>query len=405
MAIQLLFYRLGLLFYQIGIGMASLLLPKAKKWISGRRQQQVPQLQGSIWVHCASYGEFEQGRPVIEALHEKYPETPLVISFFSPSGYEQVKPRFPQYEVLYLPLDSPAAARKFIAAIKPKVALFIKYEFWYYYLKTLHDQQIPTYLVSGIFRKDSIFFKPYGGLHRRMLRLFDHLFVQDDDSRQLLAKRGIDHVTVSGDTRFDRVTSIAQQANGLPEVEAFVGSQFCLVCGSTWPVDHKHLARLILQAHDAVFIIAPHEVNEASIRQVEAKIQEATIRLSELGKETKYSRVLIVDSIGQLSKLYRYASMAYIGGGFGAGLHNTLEAAVYGKPLAFGTNFQKFKEARELILARAATPVNSYEKFLGWFQAMRQNDEAVQKAGAAAARYVAEHTGATETVISNIKIK
>ena len=363
-------YDLIIHLYGYAISVAALFNPKAKQWIVGRKA--APSLTPSpnwgregvgatAWFHCASLGEFEQGRPVIEAFREAHPDCKIVLTFFSPSGYEVRKNYKGADHVFYLPLDTPSNAKKFVHLVRPSLVVFVKYEFWFRYLDVLYREKIPVYVVSAIFRPDQHFFRWYGGWSKKQLRKVTGFFVQDESSEELLRAKGIGQVVVSGDTRFDRVAAIAADAKPFPLVEKFAAGCPVFVAGSTWPADEELILKLIEEVGDRVkFIIAPHEVGVERVDALRDKIpnskfqianpEPGTILFSELTPENAASaNVLIVNGIGYLSHLYQYATIAYIGGGFGAGIHNILEAAAFGKPVIFGPNYEKFKEANELI--------------------------------------------------------
>lgn len=404
-----LIYRMALSLYQTGITLATPINPKAKAWVMGRKLQRKDPYKfpnGCIWVHCASLGEYEQGKPVIDALHRQYPATPLVVTFFSPSGYEVVKKRETPHNTLYLPMDSPGAAKRFMDLINPKLAVFIKYEYWYFYLAELNKREVPTYLVSALFRKDHIFFRPWGILQREMLRLFTHIFVQNEESAGLLKGININHVTVAGDTRFDRVLGIQQNPRELPVIERFTQNAFTLVAGSTWPEDEELLVKLINAYGDnpgIKFIVAPHEIKEAGILRLTMNIQPLTVLYSE-GTKVSLSdaRVLIVDSIGQLSHIYKYGQVAYVGGGFGKGIHNTLEAAAPGMPVIFGPEHQQFGEALGLLEHEAGFTIDTYEDLQTVFHNLVNNTPHLNAAGTAAREFVEQQTGATEKIMDRI---
>jgi 3-deoxy-D-manno-octulosonic-acid transferase len=357
-----LLYNFAIQLYFLAIWFASFFNKKAKLWINGRKERAFIRFTGSVWFHFASLGEFEQGRPVLEKMRALYPENKIVITFFSPSGYEVRKNTPLADAVYYLPLDTAANAREFMDTINPKMAIFTKYEYWYHFFKEASKRGIPLYIISGIFRPGQVFFKWYGGLHRKILSFVSWFFVQDENSAQLLRGIGINKVTVSGDTRFDRVWENAQQPRAMPGLAEFKNSQKIFIAGSTWPEDEKLVASLINEYPDWKFIIAPHEVTGEKI--------ERLMSLSPPGSTIKYSQLtahpdsyqnaphngnqtLVIDNIGMLSSLYQYGDIAYIGGGFGVGIHNTLEAAAFGLPVIFGPNYAKFIEANELIALKA----------------------------------------------------
>lgn len=399
-----LLYNIGITIYYVLVYLVSLYNNKAKLWIDGRKGQKVHQLKSSIWFHFASLGEFEQGRPVLEAIKQQYPAQPVVITFFSPSGYEARKNTPLADAVYYLPLDRAANARDFVNAINPVMAVFTKYEYWYHFFNELHTQHVPLYMISGIFRPGQVFFKWYGGLHRKMLKLVTWFFVQDINSKHLLHDLGITNVTISGDTRFDRVWANAQQPKELPQIAAFKNGQKLFIAGSTWPADEQLIAGLITQHPNWKFIIAPHEIGEDKINGLMSLLpKESTIKFSGLSNLKSDSSCFIIDNIGMLSSLYRYADIAYIGGGFGAGIHNTLEAAAFGMPVIFGPKFSKFKEAEDLVQLNAGFSINSQDG-LNAVASMLMNDEAARHAAALIAKdYVAKSVGATNTIMAYIK--
>jgi 3-deoxy-D-manno-octulosonic-acid transferase len=404
---MLLLYRFSLSIFYILMKFASLWHPKAKLWVSGRKhweeklRRKLGNIQSSVWFHFASLGEFEQGRPVMEALKKAEPETNIIISFFSPSGYE-IRKNYPLAKaVCYLPLDSPRNAQKFIELIKPKYAVFTKYEYWFYFFKTLHQQHIPLYLVSAIFRQNQVFFKWYGGFYRQMLDYISYFFVQNEESKILLNSLGITQVAVSGDTRFDRVAENAKKKIELKEIEAFCGSSKVLVAGSTWPADEELLNTIIESYPNWKIIIAPHEIAEANLQRLEKQLLGKTIRYSNLAANTFIlPEVLIIDNIGLLSSLYSYGHVAYIGGGFGKGIHNTLEAAAFGLPVIFGPNYQKFQEAKDLIELKAGFSISNQAELNDCFKLLQADTH--KEAGKQAKAYVDSHTGATAQIIEKI---
>jgi 3-deoxy-D-manno-octulosonic-acid transferase len=386
---------------------ASLWHPKAKLWVSGRQnwekelRKKVGKIESSVWFHFASLGEFEQGRPVLEALKKAEPETNIIISFFSPSGYEIHKNYPLALAVCYLPLDTTNNATTFIEIIKPKYAVFTKYEYWFYFFRTLHQKHIPLYLISGIFRKNQAFFKCYGGFYRQMLSFITYFFVQNEESKTLLNSLGITQVSVNGDTRFDRVAENAKNKKELKEIEAFCGSSKVLVAGSTWPADEELLNTIIESYPNWKFISAPHEIAEANLQRLEEQLLGKTIRYSNLEvHKLTLPQVLIIDNIGLLSSLYAYGTIAYIGGGFGKGIHNTLEAAAFGLPVIFGPKYQKFQEAKDLIELNAGFSISNQAELNDCFKLLQSDTH--KEAGKQAKAYVDEHTGATAQILEKI---
>jgi 3-deoxy-D-manno-octulosonic-acid transferase len=401
-----LLYNIGVKFYAILIYLASFFIEKARFWINGRKDQAFIRLKDSIWFHFASLGEFEQGRPVLEQLKALYPNNKIVITFFSPSGYEVRKDTPLADAVYYLPLDTADNARKFIDAIQPKFAVFTKYEYWYHFFNEMHRREIPVYVISAIFRPKQVFFKWYGGLHRRILGFVKYFFVQDEQSKQLLQGLGIDNVIVSGDTRFDRVWANAQHPKLIPLVNEFKNGHKIFIAGSTWPHDEQLVEALVAEFPNWKFIIAPHEISEEKINKLIALLPSGSaMRYSAL--TTHHSpltihQTLIIDNIGMLSSIYQYGDIAFIGGGFGAGIHNTLEAAAFGLPVIFGPNYSKFKEAKDLIAINAGFSITNADE-LKSVTGMLINDEAFYDATSEKITvYVDEHTGATKAIVEYI---
>ncbi len=408
-----LLYNAGIRLYFVTIWLASFFNKKARLWINGRKEQAFIRYSESIWFHFASLGEFEQGRPVLEEIRRIYPADKIVVTFFSPSGFEIRKHTPLADAVYYLPLDTAKNAREFIDAINPKMAVFTKYEYWYHFFNEMHRRNAPVYVISGIFRPGQVFFKWYGGLHRKILGFVNYFFVQDEQSKQLLFDIGITSVTVSGDTRFDRVWENATHPKHIPAMDEFRNGHKVFIAGSTWPDDEKLVAPLVIQYPDWKFIFAPHEISEEKINTLIALLPiNSSIKYSQL--TTDYSpltihhspltahQILIIDNIGMLSSLYQYGDIAFIGGGFGAGIHNTLEAAAFGLPVIFGPNYTKFKEAHDLVDLKAGFSVND-EKELKAVTAKLINEEVFyEKASEEAAAYVKTHTGATATIIKMI---
>lgn len=407
----MLIYNIGMWLMVLGLRVLAIFDRKAQAGVAGRRgifdkiENTVAPGDKTIWVHCASLGEFEQGRPVIEAIKANHPEYKILLTFFSPSGYE-IRKNYPGADhIFYLPLDTPGNARRFVDTVKPDIAIFVKYEFWLNYLSCLRKSGCRTFIISAIFRRDSVFFKWYGGVFRRALKGFEKLFVQDDNSKKLLAGIGVGNVVVSGDTRFDRVADVRSSAVPVPAVAAFAEGHKTLVAGSTWPPDDELLLELARRHPDTRFIIAPHETAEERIEKLVSLCPEnKVVRFTRVGTEPipDHIQITIIDTIGILSSIYAYAGVTYIGGGFGVGIHNTLEAAVYGVPVAFGPNYGKFKEARDLISVGAATSVTGIEQLDAWLTSLWTDPELLRSTGHKAGEYVSSHTGATETILKNI---
>ena len=399
-------YRAALSLYKLGISIAATRSEKAKRWVLGRKKQQLHLLdipQGGIWVHCASLGEYEQGLPVIEALQRAYPSKPIVLSFFSPSGYEVLKARGTYAHLLYLPLDSPQNAQNFLDAIKPSLAIFVKYEYWYYYLQELHSRKVPTLLISAIFRSSSVHFKAWGVLHKQMLRWFSQIFVQDPLSAELVGALVNTAPIIAGDTRFDRVLSIMNSPVEVPFIQHFCDSSLTLIAGSTWPADENIVIDHFKKNRGQYkLIIAPHEISDGAIKRIEDMLGEHFMRYSHVSAPIADNiDVLIIDSIGKLSQLYKYGQLAYIGGGFGAGIHNTLEAAANGIPITFGPKYAKFQEAVDLIDKRAAFTISNASQYNKVMKNLMEQGVR-QQAGLSASSYVTSRAGATDTILKYI---
>jgi len=403
---MLLLYNTAIRLYFFIIWLLSPFNKKAKLWLSGRKNRALIRYQQSVWFHFASLGEFEQGRPVLERLRQLNPSDKIVITFFSPSGYEIRKNTPLADAVYYLPLDTPRNAREFIDAIQPKMAVFTKYEYWYHFFNELHVRGVPLYVISGIFRPGQVFFKWYGGLHRKMLSFVTHFFVQDERSEQLLRDIGINNVTVSGDTRFDRVWANAQGPKAIPGIEAFKNGRKLFIAGSTWPDDEKMIAAIVNDYPEWKFIIAPHEIDEEKINKLTDLLPAgSTVRYSEISNlKSQISNLpaLDIDNIGMLSSLYQYGDIAYIGGGFGAGIHNTLEAAAFGLPVIFGPNYSKFKEARDLVALQAGFSIIDETELKAIVRELVSNEAFYKLASKRIKIYVEEHTGATRAIVDHI---
>ena len=406
---MLLLYNLGIRFYYILILIASSFNKKASAWIKGRKHIKYQHFDNSAWFHFASLGEFEQGLPVLIAFKQKHANLPVVITFFSPSGFE-IRKNTPYADaVYYLPLDTAANARHFIGAINPSIAVFTKYEYWFHYFYELNRSNVPLFVISGIFRPKQVFFRWYGGLHRKMLGYVTRFFVQDEESKMLLDQLGITAVEVSGDTRFDRVWSNAQAPKSFPLVEEFTRGKKVLVAGSTWPQDEEFLAQLIRLQPDWKFIIAPHEIREEKIAVLLTLLPEGVAtRYSLLDsgsfKSSQFlaAQVLVIDNIGMLSSLYQYGQIGYIGGGFGVGIHNTLEAAAFGLPVLFGPNYERFKEARDLVASQLGFSIGNTEELQNVFMLLTQDDHALQAISQQVKDFVRYRTGATGLIMKYI---
>ncbi|WP_282125658.1 3-deoxy-D-manno-octulosonic acid transferase [Marinifilum flexuosum] len=409
---MVLFYNLSIRLYVLLIRIAAFFNPKAKQWVVGRKnvfaklQEAIHGEEDIIWFHSASLGEFEQGRPVIESFKEKYPNSKILLTFFSPSGYEVRKNYEGADYIFYLPIDFASNAKRFMDIVNPKMAFFIKYEFWHHYLKELKRRNVPTYIFSTIFRPDQLFFKGYGGFHRRMLSAFTHLFVQNQESVDLLNGIGLSNVTLTGDTRFDRVYTIATRSKALPKVEGFAQGKEVLIAGSTWPKDEENIIKYLNETKNSYkYIIAAHEVDEDHINNITSKIQKTWVRYTKATKEEiDAAEVLVIDCIGVLSSLYRYGTVSYIGGGFGRGIHNTLEAATFGLPVIFGPNYHKFQEAKDLIEIGASKYYENYSELKNLLDIFYENSEKRNYSGLQSKNYVDRMRGASDKILSEIQV-
>ena len=402
-------YNLAIIIYDIAVHLAAPFISKPRKMMKGHwvvyelLRQQLEKDARYIWFHAASLGEFEQGRPLIEKIRAKYPDYRILLTFFSPSGYEVRKNYRGADIVCYLPFDKPRNVKKFLDLVNPCMAFFIKYEFWKNYLDELHKRRIPVYSVSSIFRRGQIFFKWYGGTYRNVLRNFDHLFVQNERSKRYLAKIGINRVTVVGDTRFDRVLQIREEAKDLPLVELFKNNTMTFVAGSSWQPDEDLFIEYFNQHPEVKLIIAPHVIDENHLVEIIRKLKRPYVRYTRADeKNVRKADCLIIDCFGLLSSIYRYGEIAYIGGGFGVGIHNTLEAAVYGIPVIFGPKYQKFQEAIRLLEAKGGFSIKSYEELKALLDRMLEDEEFLRESGMNAGLYVTDNAGATDRVLNMI---
>lgn len=402
-------YTIAIYLYALAVRLASLTNRKARLMIKGHRKtwrtlrDHAKERQHYVWFHAASLGEFEQGRPLMERLRREHPEKRILLTFFSPSGYEVRKDYAGADLVCYLPFDTPLNARRFIRLVQPEKAFFIKYEFWHHYIDELHRAGVPVYSVSSIFRNDQIFFRPYGRGYARVLHHFNHFFVQNEASRRLLNSLGVTQVSVTGDTRFDRVIDIRNQAKSLPLAAALTSDSRTIVAGSTWPPDEEILIPYFNRHPELKLIIAPHEVNEERLRSIEQRLKRPALRYSQATPESSaQADCLIIDGYGLLSSLYRYATLAYVGGGFGVGIHNVPEAAVYGVPVFFGPNNQRFREARDLINEGGSFEVTSADDFQAQADRLLADERALAKSGQAAGDYIRRNSGATEAIFREV---
>ncbi|MBW0179330.1 glycosyltransferase N-terminal domain-containing protein [Sediminibacterium sp.] len=409
-----LLYRIFVWIYPKAAWLLSFYNPKAKLWVNGRKQQfrKLSMIfhtnqQPVVWMHCSSLGEFEQGKPVLESIRQQYPQYFILISFFSPSGYEIRKHDTVADYVCYLPMDRPYNASRFLNIVQPSLVFFVKYEFWFYYLDEIRQRNIPLLLVSGIFRPDQAFFKWYGKFYRGMLQKFSHLFLQNKESYALLQQLELSQdYSVAGDTRFDRVLQIAGRFEPLPLIASFCGSHPVIVAGSTWTDDDEALDHFANTYTDIRFIIAPHDIDEDRLKECEHLYQHS-IRYSALVAQPDAAmnrNVLIMDNMGMLSKLYHYATIAYIGGGFGDdGIHNALEAAVFGKPVVFGPVYDKYQEAIDLVDTGAAFSIEDALELEEQLKELLSNQTLLKQSGRIAGDYVREQAGATAMILHYIQ--
>ncbi len=406
-------YNLILYIVEFGVCIASFFSKKVRKMLLGERnaftilKKQVDPNAKYAWFHAASLGEFEQGRPIIEEYRKAYPDHKILLTFFSPSGYEVRKNYDGADIVCYLPIDTPTNAIRFLRAVCPVVAFFIKYEFWYNYLHILRHRGVPTYSVSSIFRKNQVFFKWYGRQYRHVLKCFTHFFVQNEESKALLHSVGVDNVEVTGDTRFDRVMQIARQSKSIPVVKAFKNEQKVFVAGSSWLPDERIFIPYFAGHKDWKLIIAPHVIGESHLDQIMALLEgRKVLRYTQLtasdAQNLRDAEVLIIDCFGLLSSIYKYGDVAYVGGGFGVGIHNLPEAAVWNIPVIFGPNHQKFQEAAELKECGGGVSIEGAEDFAKVLDIFIADEEVLKKSADAAGLYVKSHSGATEKLLQKL---
>ncbi len=358
-----------------------------------------------VWFHAASLGEFEQGRPLMESLRKSHPEYKILLTFFSPSGYEVRKDYKGADIICYLPLDTPINAIRFLRLIRPEVAFFIKYEFWWNYLHILKHRHVPVYSVSSIFRPEQVFFRWYGYQYRCVLRCFTHFFVQNEASRDLLAKLGLTNVTITGDTRFDRVLQIKEQSKQLPVIDAFKKDYKVFVAGSSWSPDEDIFIKYFNEHQEWRLIIAPHVISEDHLKEILAKLNRKTVRYTEATVDNvKDAECLIIDCFGLLSSIYHFGEVAYVGGGFGVGIHNVLEAAVWNMPVLFGPNNSRFQEAQGLLKSKGGFEITDYDSFEHIMNSLMTNPEFLEESGNKAGDFVKKMTGATDIVLSQISL-
>lgn len=359
-----------------------------------------------VWFHAASLGEFEQGRPLIERFRKDHPEYKILLTFFSPSGYE-VRKNYEGADICcYLPIDTIGNARRFLRLVRPVMAFFIKYEFWYNYLHILRHRGVPVYSVSSVFRPGQVFFKWYGCEYKKVLHCFTHFFVQNEVSKSLLQSIGIDDVTVAGDTRFDRVLKVKETGKQLPLVEAFVGNDGSrvFVAGSSWSPDEDIFIPYFNEHRDWKLIIAPHVIDDDHLEEILSKLNRKAVRYTEATKESaREAECLIIDCFGLLSSIYHYGNVAYVGGGFGSGIHNVLEAAVWGIPVVFGPNNDRFQEAQDLLAAQGGFEIKDYENFAALMNRFDGDPDFLNRSGNEAGKFVESKAGATQKVLENIE--
>lgn len=404
-------YNLVIYLYLFGVKLAALFSEKPALMVKGHRQvfdllrDHIDRQAKYIWFHAASLGEFEQGRPLIERIRREYPEYKILQTFFSPSGYEVRKNYQGADLVCYLPFDTPRNVRRFLDLAQPVMAFFVKYEFWQNYLNELHRRHIPTYSVSSIFRPNQVFFRWYGRGYRQVLHTFAHLFVQNEESLRLLQSIGVRQASIVGDTRFERVLDICRQAKQLPLVERFKGNSLTLVAGSSWGPDEDIFIDYFNAHPELKLVIAPHVVNDTHLKEIISKVKRPCLRYTE-ATEANVAQVdcLIIDCYGLLSSIYRYGEISYVGGGFGVGIHNVLEAAVYGIPVFFGPNNKKFQEAQQLLQCCGAFEIAGADDFNRQMDSFLTDEAALQKAGQAAGNYVSSHAGALEKIMKHLSL-
>lgn len=404
------FYDLIMSLYAGLIRLVGWKYEKARLWSEGRRnlaqrmRNEIDPSARIVWVHVASLGEFEQGRPIIEEIRRQHPEYKILLTFFSPSGYEIRKNYAGADYIFYLPIDTRRNVRQFLDIAHPEIVIFVKYEFWLNMLSELRRRQIRTFIVSSIFRRNSVFFRPYGGAWRTALETFEVLFVQNEESKELLADLGFDNVAVTGDTRFDRVAEIARSARKVELIERFKGDRPVFIAGSSWGPDEELLIPLMNDNPSLKFIIAPHEMEESRIARLLQETRGGAVRYTQCNETTDFghTQLLVLDTVGLLASVYGTATWGYIGGGFGVGIHNTLEAATFGLPIAFGPNYKKFKEACDLISLGAARSIQNYEELAAWFAPLRDDAAHLAEASRTARDYTQRHQGATRQIISTI---
>lgn len=408
---MLFFYNLLIQIVDFLLKIMALFVPKIKLFVDGRKNvfetlaNKINPNDQTIWFHAASLGEYEQGLPVLEKVKEKYPHHKIVLTFFSPSGYEVRKNNSVAHVTVYLPLDTQKNAKRFLKIVKPQMVFFIKYEFWPNFLNELKNRAIPTYLISGIFRANQLFFKWYGGFYRNALDAFSFFFVQNENSQKLIEQLGKTNVIVSGDTRFDRVTAILENDNSLNFIQQFKNETLTIVIGSSWPKDESLLVEFINTTNEKVkFIIAPHNIEEEQIQELKNSITKKTVLFSEKeNKDLAEFDIFIIDTIGILTKIYSYADIAYVGGGFGhPGVHNILEPATFGVPIVIGSNYNHFAEAKSLVNLRGCLSITNQNELSQIFLDLITKSDLREEKGMICRNYVQTHKGATEMIVNLI---
>ena len=407
-------YNLAIYLYLLGVAVYSRFNEKVRKMWRGERdafrilREQVDPNARYVWFHAASLGEFEQGRPLMEQMKREHPDIKILLTFFSPSGYE-VRKNYEGADIIcYLPLDTITNARRFLRTVRPEMAFFIKYEFWYNYLHILKHRNVPVYSVSSIFRDGQVFFRWYGRQYGKVLKCFTHFYVQNEKSKELLNKIGLTNVTITGDTRFDRVLQIKEQAKRLPVIEQFTKGQKVFIAGSSWQPDEDIFIKYFNEHRDWKLVIAPHVIGEDHLQQIEKLLEGRKVvrytDISENSKDLEDAEALIINCFGLLSSIYNYAGVTYVGGGFGVGIHNTLEAAVWDVPVIFGPNNEKFHEAQGLKACEGGFEITNYEDFEQLMNRFESDADYQKKAGQQAGNYVKQMSGATKRILSDVKL-
>ena len=407
-------YNLAIYLYLLGVAIYSLFNEKVRKMWRGERdafrilREQVDPNARYVWFHAASLGEFEQGRPLMEQMKREHPDIKILLTFFSPSGYE-VRKNYEGADIIcYLPLDTITNARRFLRTVRPEMAFFIKYEFWYNYLHILKHRHVPVYSISSIFRDGQVFFRWYGRQYGKVLKCFTHFYVQNEKSKELLGKIGLTNVTITGDTRFDRVLQIKEQAKQLPLIEQFTKGQKVFIAGSSWQPDEEIFIKYFSEHRDWKMVIAPHVIGEDHLQQIEKLLEgRKVVRYSDVSENSKAledAEALIINCFGLLSSIYHYADVTYVGGGFGVGIHNTLEAAVWDVPVIFGPNNEKFQEAQGLKACEGGFEITNYEDFERLMNRFESDADYLKNAGQQAGNYVKQLSGATKRILSDVKL-